>query len=76
MTEPFASESDDTRTEGADPATGDTAGVRGGSADRMDPPGEGAGGVPGAGADGETAAREQLRKDLGERAESAGTEAP
>jgi hypothetical protein len=50
----------------ADPADA-AAGVRGGSADRMDSPGEGSGGVPAAGADGSTGAREQLRKDLGER---------
>jgi len=74
MTEPFASEADDTRTEGAQPATPDTAGVRGGDADRMDSPGEGSGGVPAAGADGQTAAREDLRQSLGERSENAGRE--
>jgi hypothetical protein len=31
--------------------------------------------MPGAGADGETGAREQLRKDLGERSPDMGTEA-
>ncbi|MCW2713678.1 MAG: hypothetical protein JWN88_725 [Frankiales bacterium] len=48
--------------------------VPGGSADRLDSPGEGSGGLPSAGADGETGAREQLRKDLGERSPDAGTE--
>jgi hypothetical protein len=48
--------------------------VSGGSADRLDSPGEGSGGVPLAGADGDTASREALRKDLGERAPDAGTE--
>ncbi len=47
-------------------------GVRGGDADRMDP--GPLGGVPSAGADGETGARERLRKDLGERSADAGTE--
>lgn len=48
------------------------SGVRGSDqADDMDP-------SPGttSGADGDTAAREQLRKDLGERAPGAGTEGP
>ena len=68
MTEPFSSQSDDTRTEGAQPSSLDEPGVRGGdAADRMDSPGPGSGGLAGAGADGETGAREQLRKDLGER---------
>ena len=49
-------------------------GVLGGSADRMDSPGEGSGGMPAAGADGSTAAREDLRVDLGERSEEAGRE--
>jgi hypothetical protein len=40
----------------------------------MDSPGEGSGGLPGAGADGETGAREALRKDLGEREGALGTE--
>ncbi|MBW3638644.1 MAG: hypothetical protein KY451_02125 [Actinobacteria bacterium] len=47
-------------------------GVRGGDADRMDPGPPG--GVPSAGADGETGAREELRKDLGERSPDSGTE--
>ncbi len=50
-------------------------GVLGGDAtDRMDSPGAGSGGVPSAGADGETGAREQLRKDLGERSQDTGDE--
>lgn len=65
---------DNTRSSGPEPETADPAGVRGGDADRLDSPGDGSGGMPSAGADGETAAREQLRKDLGERAEDAGTE--
>jgi hypothetical protein len=40
----------------------------------MDSPGPGSGGLAGAGADGETGAREQLRQDLGERAAGTGTE--
>jgi hypothetical protein len=74
MTEMF----DSTQSqEGAAPAQREDVvrGVLGGDADRMDSPGAGSGGVPGAGADGETEAREQLRKDLGERAEAMGTEA-
>lgn len=77
MTEPRSddtSSTDNTRTSGAEPASPDQAGVRGGDADRMDSPGEGSGGVPGAGADGQTAAREDLRQSLGERAETAGRE--
>ena len=75
MTEPFASQSDNTRTEAPGPAEPDEAGVRGGdAADRMDSPGAGSGGLPGGGADGETAAREQLREDLGERSSAAGRE--
>ena len=79
MTEPSATpepqQSDDTRATGPQPSTGPEPGVRGGdAADRMDSPGEGSGGLPGAGADGETGAREQLRKDLGERDGSQGTE--
>lgn len=66
---------DNTRTSGgaspADPADAAT-GVRGGSADRLDAPGEGSGGVPAAGADGSTAAREELRKEFGERPADAG----
>lgn len=72
MTEP----TDNTRTtEGAAPATDHdaTRGVLGGDPDRMDPAGEGTGGVP-SGADGETGAREQQRKDLGERSSASGTE--
>jgi hypothetical protein len=41
----------------------------------MDSPGEGSGGLAGAGADGETGAREQLRVDRGERSAGLGTEA-
>jgi hypothetical protein len=65
---------DNTRPDGgADPGSFEdaAAGVRGGSRERMDPPGPGGGG-PGVGADGETAAREQMRKDLGERRPDAG----
>lgn len=50
-----------------------TRGVLGGDPDRMDAA-PGSGGLAGAGADGETGAREQLRQDLGERPDSAGTE--
>ena len=72
---PEPQQSDDTRATGAQPSTGPEPGVRGGdAADRMDSPGEGSGGLPGAGADGQTGAREQLRKDLGERDASMGTE--
>ena len=74
MTEMF----DNTNSqEGAAPAKREDAarGVLGGDADRMDSPGPGSGGLPGAGADGETGAREQLRKDLGERSSDMGTEA-
>lgn len=62
--------------EGSGMSTPDDTRSSGSDADRLDSPGEGTGGLPGAGADGETAAREQLRKDLGERSEDAGTEAP
>ena len=64
-----------TTSEGAAPARPDDAarGVLGGDADRMDAA-PGSGGVPAAGADGETAAREQLRQDLGERPTDAGTD--
>jgi hypothetical protein len=78
MTAPLPEQSDNTRTPG--PAAADpedsraVGGVQGGSADRLDSPGPGSGGVPGAGADGQTAAREQLREDLGERASTAGRE--
>ena len=51
-----------------------TAAVSGGPADRMDSAGEGTGGLAPGGADGVTAAREELRKDLGERAGSLGEE--
>ena len=59
--------------EGGAPASADDAatGVRGGDPERMDAA-PGSGGMPSAGADGETAAREQLRKDLGERPADAG----
>ena len=70
----MTSPGDNTRTRSgvgsADPAS-DPQGVRGGSADRMDPGPPG--GVP-SGADGETGAREELRKRLGERPADAGTE--
>lgn len=61
--------------EGGAPASADAAstGVRGGDPERMDAA-PGSGGVPAAGADGSTETREQLRKDLGERSEAAGTE--
>jgi hypothetical protein len=76
MTEPFSSQSDDTRASG--PQQSNSAGehgVLGGDAlDRMDSPGPGSGGLAGGGADGETGAREQLRKDLGERDASLGAE--
>ena len=80
MTEPSSSvpepqQSDDTRATGPQPSTGPEPGVRGGdAADRMDSAGPGSGGLAGGGADGETRAREQLRKDLGERDGSMGTE--
>ena len=68
--------SDDTRTDAPAPSGLEEPGVRGGdAADRMDSPGPGSGGLAGAGADGETGAREQLRKDLGERSSEMGTEA-
>jgi len=56
-----------------EPTTTTAPHVSGGDADRMDPSGPGTGGVP-SGADGETAAREQLRKDLGERSPDGDTE--
>jgi hypothetical protein len=72
---PEPQQSDDTRATGPQPSTGPEPGVRGGDAtDRMDSAGDGSGGLPGAGADGETGAREALRRDLGERSGSAGTE--
>lgn len=68
---------DNTRTQqGVDPTAPHVpepaSGVRG-TDQEMDPAGPGTGGVP-SGADGETAARERLRKDLGERPQDAGTE--
>jgi hypothetical protein len=76
MTEPMPQTSDDTRNDAPRPSGLEEPGVRGGdAADRMDSPGAGSGGVAGAGADGETGAREDLRKDLGERSPSSGTEA-
>ena len=76
MTEPTSTPSDNTRNTGVQPSSPGESGVRGGdAADRMDSPGEGSGGVPAAGADGQTGAREELRKDLGERPQDAGTEA-
>ena len=75
MTEPFSSQSDNTRANGPQPSSLEEAGVRGGDAtDRMDSPGPGSGGMPAAGADGVTQEREQLRKDLGERAPQTGEE--
>ncbi len=68
---------DDTRSSGPSTTDDTTAAepqVSGGPADRLDSPGQGSGGVPLAGADGDTASREQLRKDLGERSPEAGTE--
>ena len=76
MTEPLPQTSDDTRTGAPRPSGLEEPGVRGGdAADRMDSPGAGSGGLPGAGADGETGAREQLRVDRGERSAGLGTEA-
>lgn len=72
MTEPELS--DNTRKSGAAPDTADETGVRGGDPDRLDSPGPGSGGVPAAGADGETGAREDLRTSLGERTPAAGRE--
>ena len=75
MTEPMPQQSDDTRNDAPRPSGLEEPGVRGGdAADRMDSPGAGSGGLAGGGADGETGAREQLRKDLGERAPQLGTE--
>ena len=75
MTEP-TQDIDNTRTGAPQPSGLDEPGVRGGDAtDRMDPAGPGSGGLPGAGADGETGAREALRTDLGERSPGMGTEA-
>ena len=76
MTEPLPQTSDTTNTDAPRPSGLEEPGVRGGdAADRMDSAGPGSGGMPGAGADGETGAREQLRKDLGERSPDMGTEA-
>ena len=76
MTEPMPQTSDDTRNDAPQPSGLEEPGVRGGdAADRMDSAGPGSGGLPGAGADGETGAREQLRKDLGERSPQMGSEA-
>jgi hypothetical protein len=76
MTEPLPQTSDNTSTDAPRPSGLEEPGVRGGdAADRMDSAGPGSGGMPGAGADGETGAREQLRKDLGERSPDMGTEA-
>ena len=76
MTEPMPQQSDDTRNDAPRPSGLEEPGVRGGdAADRMDSAGPGSGGLPGAGADGETGAREQLRVGLGERSEQMGTEA-
>jgi hypothetical protein len=74
MTSPLPADSTSS-TEGASRASADDAatGVRGGPADRMDAA-PGSGGLAGAGADGQTGAREQLRQDLGERSPDAGTE--
>lgn len=58
---------------GADATAADPQ-ISGGPADRLDTAGKGSGGIRGAGADGETAAREELRKDLGERPEGADVE--
>ena len=75
MTEPTPQTSDDTRNDAPQPSGLEEPGVRGGNAaDRMDSPGAGSGGLAGAGADGETGAREALRKDLGERSPGMGTE--
>ena len=67
---------DNTSTSGPSPddVLAQDAAVSGGSADRMDPAGDGSGGLAPAGADGVTAEREGLRKDLGERSGSMGEE--
>ena len=55
MTEPMPQQSDDTRNDAPQPSGLEEPGVRGGdAADRMDSAGPGSGGLPGAGADGET----------------------
>ena len=75
MTEPAPQTGDNTRSDAPRPSGLEEPGVRGGdAADRMDSPGPGSGGLAGAGADGETGAREALRKDLGERSADMGTE--
>jgi hypothetical protein len=74
MTSPTPADSTTTHEGGAPASPHDAAtGVRGGDAERMDAA-PGSGGMPAAGADGQTEAREQLRKDLGERGPQAGTE--
>ncbi len=73
--EPFEQQSDNTRTSGPkQSAAAAEAGVPGGGPGRIDSPGPGSGGLACGGADGETGAREQLRKDLGERDASLGSE--
>jgi hypothetical protein len=74
MTSPVPADSTSS-SGGAERASADDAatGVRGGPADRMDAA-PGSGGVPAAGADGQTGAREALRSELGERSPQAGTE--
>ena len=75
MTEPTPQTGDNTRNDAPQPSGLEEPGVRGGdAADRMDSAGPGSGGLAGAGADGETGAREALRKDLGERSPEMGTE--
>ena len=75
MTEPLPQTSDNTRNDAARPSGLEEPGVRGGdAADRMDAAGPHSGGMPSAGADGQTGAREALRKDLGERSADTGTE--
>ena len=70
-----ATKDDLTTQEGASPARPDDAarGVLGGDPERMDSA-PGSGGLAGAGDDGQTGAREQLRKDLGERPGDAGAD--
>jgi hypothetical protein len=76
LSTPEPQQSDDTRATGPQPSTGPEPGVRGGNAGRPDglARAPGSGGLAGAGADGETGAAEQLRKDLGERDAATGTE--
>lgn len=76
MTEPLDDVLRDNTTtqDGLTPqADRDPGGLKGGDPSRLDAE-PGSGGMPAGGADGQTAAREQMRKDLGERAPSAGTE--